>query len=80
MCSYQYNRLQEEINKKQNFQRHIEEMGYHPEEHRKPSNEQLRRIQLAYNQALALMATEKKWTSQQIHSAKTDFQVFWVEE
>ena len=80
MCSYHYNRLQDEIDRKQDLQKQIEELGFHPKEHKKPSNEQLRKTQLAYNQTLALMATKINWTSQQIQVTKRDFQVFWAEQ
>ena len=80
MSSYHYNRLQNEINRKQDLQQQIQELGYHPEEHNKPSNEQLRKTQVAYNQALALMAIRMEWTSQQIQLIKRNFQISWAEQ
>ena len=75
-----YSRNQHKISRKQDLQKQIEELGFHPEENNKPSNEQLRKNQLAYNQTLALMATKMKWTSQQIQLTKRDFQIFWAEK
>ena len=79
MCNYQYNRLKEEIIMKQNFQRRMEEI-YTPEQKQEPDAYQLRRIQLAYNKSLALLAVEERWTTAQIKDARKEMQVFWTHD
>ena len=53
MTNYHYNKLKDEINKKIELQRKIQELGYKPEEDNKPNDEQMKRTQVTYNQALA---------------------------
>ena len=79
MSNYHYNKLQDEINKKLKLQQRIQELGYQPEEHSKPNDEQMR-TQITYNQALALLAIKMQWNSQQIQLIKNNFQVFWAEQ
>ena len=79
MSNYQYNRLKEEIIMKQNFQRRMEEI-YTPEQKQEPDAYQLRRIQLAYNKFLSLLAVKERWTTAQIKAAREEMQVFWAQE
>ena len=78
MSNYQFNRLKEEIIVKQNFQRRMDEI-YTPEQNKKPDTHQLRRIQLAYNKSLALLAVQERWTTAQIKDARNEMKVFWTQ-
>ena len=79
MSNYQYNRLKEEIIMKQNFQRRMEEI-YTPEQKQEPDVNQLRSIQLVYNNFLALLAVEERWTTAQTKAAREEMQVFLAQE
>ena len=78
MTNYHYNKLRDEINKKMELQKKIQELGYKPEEDNKPNDEQMRRTQITYNQALALLAINMQWNSLQIEENRKNFHVLWA--
>ena len=78
MTNYHYNKLQDEINKKLELQKRLQELGYQPEEDIKPNDEQMRRTQITYNQALALLAIKMQCNSLQIKENRKNFHVLWA--
>ena len=60
------------------LQKKIQQLGYKPEGNNKPNDEQMRRIQITYNQALALLATNMQWNSLQIEENRRKFHVLWA--
>ena len=80
MSNYHVNRLKDEIDRKEALQAQLATVGFQSEEKIMPTNDELKRIQIAYNQALALIAIELGWTTETIQQTRKKFEIFWIKE
>ena len=80
MFDYHFSRLKDEIDRKEALQAQLATVGFQSEEKRMPTNDGLKRIQIAYNQALALIAIELGWTTETIQQTRKKFEIIWIKE
>ena len=78
MSNYHVSRLKDETDRYETLQTQLETMGLQPENRRIPTHDELKKIQIAYNQTLALMASSMEWTTQTIQKTREKFKVIWT--